>query len=357
VSLFGHLAELPLSIEGYSLEPHEQANPSGFRRLSTVVCLAGRGRLGRGEDTTYSPRDQERLRARGSVLELAGEFTLASFSRQLDALELWPEPPEHPMSIDYRRWAYESAALELALAQANSSLAAVLEREHRPAEFVVSTGLGTPPRTARLRELLEFEPRLCFKLDTSNDWSEEFIAELRELGRVRVVDFKGAYSGTAVDQTADPALYRRVIEGLPDVWLEDPHREPAIFELLADCWERVTWDAPIHSVSDVLALAREPQMLNLKPSRSGTLERYFELVEHCEARGIGMYGGGQFELADGRRTIQELAGIFHPDAPNDIAPVQLNRVKLERPIDDAGLSYPVVAATSRAEPSSRTDRP
>jgi hypothetical protein len=33
-----------------------------------------------------------------------------------------------------------------------------------------------------------------------------------------------------------------------------------------------------------------------------------------------MYGGGQFELGPGRGHIQYLASLFHPDAPNDVAP-------------------------------------
>ena len=35
---------------------------------------------------------------------------------------------------------------------------------------------------------------------------------------------------------------------------------------------------------------------------------------------MGAYGGGQYELGPGRGQIQYLAGVFHPDAPNDIAP-------------------------------------
>ena len=53
-----------------------------------------------------------------------------------------------------------------------------------------------------------------------------------------------------------------------------------------------------------------------------------------------MYGGGQFELAEGRRQIQELAGIFHPGSPNDIAPIEFNRTVLERPVSDELLAYP-----------------
>ena len=33
-----------------------------------------------------------------------------------------------------------------------------------------------------------------------------------------------------------------------------------------------------------------------------------------------MYGGGQLELGPGRCQAQLLAALFHPDAPNDLAP-------------------------------------
>ncbi len=33
-----------------------------------------------------------------------------------------------------------------------------------------------------------------------------------------------------------------------------------------------------------------------------------------------LYGGGQTELSVGRGQLQLLAAMFHPDAPNDIAP-------------------------------------
>ena len=35
---------------------------------------------------------------------------------------------------------------------------------------------------------------------------------------------------------------------------------------------------------------------------------------------MGAYGGGQYELGVGRGHIQLLAAMFHPNAPNDIAP-------------------------------------
>ena len=79
-------------------------------------------------------------------------------------------------------------------------------------------------------------------------------------------------------------------------------------------------DANIHSVEDVDALPFAPKMVNVKPSRFGPLRRLFHMYDTCAERGIGMYGGGQFELGPGRGQIQYLASIFHPDGPNDVAP-------------------------------------
>ena len=88
--------------------------------------------------------------------------------------------------------------------------------------------------------------------------------------------------------------------------------------------ERITWDAPIHSVADVLALPFPPRMLNVKPSRFGTLRALLDFYDHCAAEGIGCYGGGQTELGVGRGQIQYLASLFHPDTPNDVAPAEYN---------------------------------
>jgi hypothetical protein len=76
----------------------------------------------------------------------------------------------------------------------------------------------------------------------------------------------------------------------------------------------------IHSVADIEALPWPPRTVNVKPSRFGSIERLFATYEHCEANGIGAYGGGQWELGVGRGHIQLLAALFHPDTPNDVAP-------------------------------------
>jgi hypothetical protein len=140
-------------------------------------------------------------------------------------------------------------------------------------------------------------------------------------GAVDSIDFKGAYRGTAVDVETDAGLYRRVAEAFPDAWLEDPDlTDPAADAALEPHRDRITWDAVIHSAEEIEALAFPPRTVNLKPSRFGSLAALFAGYDHCEARGIGAYGGGQFELGVGRGQIQYLASLFHPDGPNDIAP-------------------------------------
>jgi hypothetical protein len=88
--------------------------------------------------------------------------------------------------------------------------------------------------------------------------------------------------------------------------------------------DRITWDEPIHSVADIEALPWRPRMLNIKPARFGSLRALFGAYDYCEERGVGIYGGGMFEQGPGRGQLQYLASVFHPEAPNDIAPAEYN---------------------------------
>ena len=323
MSTFDRVADLPLVVESHELEQLEEAVSSDFVRTTTQVHLRGGGADGVGEDVTYDGEAHDRLRA-APPLRLEGEWTLRSFSEHLDGLDLWPEPPGMAAFRDYRRWAFESAALDLALRQAGRSLADVLGRSPGPVRFVVSLRLGEPSSIEPIRRLLEDYPEMRFKLDPVPDWTPELVAELAGLGRVDVVDLKGQYSGTVVDNPPDPGLYRLVAEGFPDALIEDPALTEETDPVLEPHRDRVTWDAPIHSVSDVEGLAFPPRTINVKPSRFGPLERLFDTYDYCASNGIGMYGGGQFELGVGRAHIQYLASVFHPDASNDVAPGGFN---------------------------------
>jgi hypothetical protein len=324
VSTYDTVRDLPLEIEGYELEGLAlQARPD-FLRKTTVVRLQGRGEEGIGEDVTYAADEHDRLGARGADLPLAGSWTLGSLSEHLGELELFDVEPEQHAYLDYRRWAFESAALDLALRQAGRSLGEVLGREPQPLEFVVSMGLGSPPSTERLDAWLALYPGLRFKLDATAEWDDALVAHLAATGAVDSVDFKGQYRGTVVDTPPDAALYRRVAEGLPDAWLEDPGLTEETIPILEEHADRVTWDAIIHSVDDIVSLPWPPRMVNVKPSRFGSIERLFATYDYCAAEGIGVYGGGQWELGPGRGQIQLLASLFHPAAPNDVAPREFN---------------------------------
>ncbi len=327
MSSYERIADLPLKLDSYELESLEHEAP-GFTRLSTVIHLKGGGEEGVGEDVTYDALDHVALRDAGPVLELGGEHTIASFSELLGGLDLFPSPPEREVSRNYRRWAFESAALDLALRQAGTSLHEHLGLEPRPVNFVVSMRLAAgedePSSIDPVRKRLEIYPTLRFKLDPTNDWTDELIAQLVATGAVDSLDLKGFYSGTPVDVETDPVLYGKLIEAFPEAWLEDPDVTDETRPILDPVAERVTWDAPIHSVADITDRVWTPKMVNIKPSRFGPLDQLFAAYDHCEANGMGAYGGGQWELGPGRGHIQYLASIFHPDTPNDVAPSGYN---------------------------------
>jgi hypothetical protein len=324
VSLYDSVRDLPLRVDGYELEGLELQAREDFLRKTTVIHLEGAGEEGIGEDVTYDGDEHDRLRARGPDLPLGGSWTLRSFSEHLGTLPLFEAEPAMHAYLDYRRWGFESAALDLALRQAGLSLGAAVGREPRPVSFVVSMSLGSPPATKRVHGWLEIYPELRFKLDANPEWSAELVAELAATGAVDSVDFKGQYRGTVVDTPPDAVLYARVAEALPDAWLEDPALTEETIPVLEPHRDRVTWDAIIHSVEDIDALPWPPRTVNVKPSRFGTAQRLFAAYDHCDTHGIGAYGGGQWELGPGRGQIQLLASLFHPDTPNDVAPRAYN---------------------------------
>ena len=314
MSLWDEVAGLEVRVDNYALQRRESKTPSGWTRVTTSVVLRGDGTTGEGEDVTYGADDHEHV---PDELMLAGTWSLEDLSRQLDELELWGGDPDNHTGQDHRRWAFESAMLDLALRQNELSLGEALGRAERPVRFVVSTR-AAPERW------LEVAPELELKLDAEKDWDRALLQQLRGLGRVRVVDLKAYYRGTSVDLAPDPELYRAIAEELPDAIIEDAWLEDGLREALAGAEDRLSFDAPVHSLSDLDSLPLEPRWLNIKPSRFGTVRELLETIEACEARGIRLYGGGQYELGPGRPQIQRLASVFYPDGPNDVAPSEYN---------------------------------
>jgi hypothetical protein len=313
MSLWDELRDLEVTIADFGTERRSVAVSPEFTRVTTTVVLTGEGEVGRGEDVTYTAEDHEWF----PRLIPPGRATLAELSLQLDTLRLFQGEPQMQASSDYRRWAFESAALDLALRQKELSFGAAAGGEYRPVRFVVSTRRDA-------FAWLEHNPELELKLDPEKEWDRTFMERLAATSRVRVLDFKAYYRGTVVDLAPDPVLYRGAAELFPNAVLEDASLEGECGEVLRGEDHRLSFDAPIHSVGDVLALPVTPGWMNIKPSRFGTVARLLECIEYCEANRISMYGGGQFELGVGRRHIQVLASLFYPDGPNDVAPSEYN---------------------------------
>jgi hypothetical protein len=308
--IWERLAGLSLAIDGYALE---RLQASGYERTTTQIRLSGAGEVGIGEDVGLEPLDD-------AGLPLTGEWTLASFCDRLAELDQWPSPPEWEIARAWRNWAYESAALDLALRQAGLSLADAVGRAVRPVRFVNSLGLGDPPSVALIAGRVEQSPSVAFKLDAAPSWTASIVSELAGLQCVETVDFKGRYGLEVEDEDALVAMYRVVLDAFPDALLEDPHELARVETLIAPVRDRVSLDAPIRTPADVGAT----RTINVKPSRIGRLRSLFAVYEWCDANGVAMYGGGMGELGVGRGQIELLAALFHPDAPNDVAPSAFN---------------------------------
>ena len=240
---------------------------------------------------------------------LAGTWSLEDFSHRLDEFD--------ELAEGFRRWAFESAVLDLALRQNELGLGQALGRPELPVRFVVST-------RADARELARVRAGLEFKLDAEKDWDRRLLRRLRELDRVRVVDLKAYYRGTGVDLAPSPGAVPRdrrgaargrdrgrLAGGRPA-----SRRSPAPRIASASTRPFTRW--PISTACRSSRVAQHQAVALRHGARSARDDR------GREEREIKMYGGGQYELGPGRLQIQRLASVFYPEGPNDVAPSAYN---------------------------------
>jgi len=321
--LWTAVKDLPLTIESSSFEVLTPTGPTAIDDFSTTqLRLRGRGEEGAGEQVGMA-ETQTSLRA--SDYPLTGEWaTLADFLAHLDTIDMWPEPPEYELERNWRRWTFESAALDLALRQSGTSLPEVLGRTAQPLTFVNSFGLGDPPDTGKLAGRRATNPTVGFKLDVAPSWTQDVMDRVAAVDGIAVIDFKGRYDLEVEDETALLAMYERTLATFSGVLFEDPHDRPEVIEMLTPLADRVSYDAPITSVASIGTTPITVRTVNVKPCRVGRLQELSRLYAHCESAGMRMYNGGMGELGVGRGQAQLLASLFHPDAPNDIAPSDYN---------------------------------
>ncbi len=274
-------------------------------RPHSVVRLAGRGAVGRGEHVGWTVSAHEQCRDRSLPLIPRGAWRLDAWCAALAAAV--PEP--------YDRAAAEAAAIDLALRQHDTTLFALAGRPARAIRYVVSFARTTDPAAEACRQ-----GNVDLKVDADPAWDDATVAALGYAARVAVLDWKGG--GTRAD-------HERAHRLLPDALIEDPSWDAAPWS--ADLALRVSADAPVLRAADVDLLPVVPAAVNLKPARMGGVFEALATAAVCEARGIAVYLGGMFELDVGRGQLQVLAAVLAPDGPNDVAPIARHGAPAPRP--------------------------
>ena len=310
------LMELGLEIEGVELERRELAVSPEFRRVTTTVHLRGGGEEGLGEDVTY----QADLHDTFPEPAIAGQWTIALFLRVArGASRSSPPSFRDNAAYDYRRWAWESAALDLALRQAGRSLA---RRDRHESGSRSRTSSRRASR--RCRACSSSIPDARSSSIPARTGTTRRSTGSRSSVVVDTADFKGVYRGV-VRPAAEPGALHADRRGVPErvargsgARRRDGRGAAAAPATASRGTRRSTRSTTSY------ALPFPPRCLNVKPSRFGTVRRLFEFYEWCDANDVAMYGGGQFELGIGRVQIQELASLFHADMPNDVAPAAFN---------------------------------
>src|SRR3954447_12083040 len=88
VGSYDKIKDLPLEVDGYELQGLEFQGPDAFEPLTTITHLKGGGHEGLGEDVVYDALDHVAFQDAGTVLDLGGKHTIASFSELLEASAL-----------------------------------------------------------------------------------------------------------------------------------------------------------------------------------------------------------------------------------------------------------------------------
>ena len=324
-SLWPRLAELPLVVESCEYDRLHAVLAHEFQRVTTHVRLVGAGADGLGEDVSVHVEDGTSLHETQPALPLAGEWTLAGFCDHLATLDPWPKPPEWEAARRYRNWAFESAALDLALRQAGRALHDVLGLEPRPVRFVNSLGLGDGALDRARAPAARPLAGRALQARRGGD----LVAGARRRGRG---DRRGRH-----DRLQGPVRLRgrRIRRRWARCTTACSRRSRTrTWRIRTTCPRsrggsaitstRVSYDAPIHSAEDIGATPLPARVVNVKPSRIGSLRALFEVYARCARERRPMYGGGMGELGVGRGQIELLAALFHADAPNDVAPSAYN---------------------------------
>lgn len=295
--LYGALARLPVLVETASVTCRSVplATYPGGRRPHATVVLSGGGASGCGEHVGWTAAQHHRFRARIMAVPHT-RTTVGELSRRLAGT--FPEA--------YDRAAIEAAAIDLALRQQATPLAALAGTAPQPVRTVRSFAPIPDPD-----EHLARSPGIELKLDVHPAWDDGTLARLGTSGRIAILDWKG--SGT-------PAEHERAHRFLPNALQEDPG-DGSHHAWSAGLRARVAIDAGLTRADALDRFPGRPAAANVKPARMGGVLEALSLAMRLDSLEIPFYLGGMFEVGIGRRQLHALAALLCPDGPNDIAPL------------------------------------
>jgi len=316
------LAALPVCVEAVEVQRRAVAvdDYAGGPRPSSVVLLSGLGQVGRGENVAFTEDEQARFAAGASSLLRAGARGDGAWRGRVDTLL-------DQAARGYQRAALEAALLDLALSQAGTTLAALAGAHERSIRVVLSFAARRDPaahvkalRAARRGRVgagpergAPPAPEVELKIDVDPSWDAAAATALAAERGVAVLDFKGR---------GEARLAALLSPLFPAALFEDPPE--------GTTHPRRARDASLPDTPAVEAALSRGEAVNLKAPRMGGPLEVLRALERVRQAGPGSpadharvaYIGGMFEVDVGRTQARQLAALFCPDGPNDLAPLQ-----------------------------------
>ena len=304
--LAARLAALEVRVESALVERRQVSlpdYPSG-PRPSSVVRLSGAGRVGVGENVAFVDAEHARFAA-----HIEAWFQARSTLPRLTvggALTAEGTP--------YERAALQAALIDLALRQAELSLADLTGVREASLRFVASLAADPEPEVA-IRRLRREGYRGDLKLDVEPSWGPRALDAVARDSSIVILDFKGR---------GELALLRQLRTLCPHALFEDPPSDFELAELSAPAL--ISRDATLPDEGAVAEASARGEAVNLKAPRMGgplavlrSLERALAPASmHRDSAGVA-YLGGMFEIDVGRVQARQLAALYCAAAPNDLA--------------------------------------
>lgn len=322
-TLWESIRDLPVEVSRFTAVARDGTMrlADGRPRRCSLVAAAHEELVGLGEDVSFGAGVHPTLGGDlGRLDGLLGRRAFGELAEALDGVDLGPPGAFGDLLPRFRRWAVESASLDLCLRQNGGTLPSLLGLEPMPLEFVSSRRLDWSGWAAELDALRGRTPAVALKVNFDSCWNGEVVRQLASGLRVSVVDFKVPFDRPRVSRDD----LRLVLDGLPGAIVEDPGLDPSTLDLVQAARDRLAFDLPLRDVADLDRLELRPAAVNLKPARIGSLRGLSAWYARAADEGLGVYGGGWAEQFVGRGQAQLLASLLHPSGPNDLAPAAYN---------------------------------